>query len=193
MYPWPFGEFDNVMDEALDIAMDYLIRTGQAVRFREVQKTAADSIACAWWAGVRNGVDSPTWQLGLWNTNSLYTGRAANGSKFARTTMSRGHGDGAQSSRFVSFFDFCFAASRAQPAIPALFLKRFGSCSGVALVKAANSRARDHLLFCFGSKAGQVASIRVLTGLVLFLRGVLNASATRRDIVFETPRSLHSL
>jgi hypothetical protein len=56
MYPWPLGEFDNVMDEALDIAMDYLIRTGQAVQFREVQKTAADSIACAWWAGVRNRV-----------------------------------------------------------------------------------------------------------------------------------------
>ena len=56
MYPWPLGEFDNVMDEALDIAMDYLIRTGQAVKFREVQKTTADSIACAWWAGVRNRV-----------------------------------------------------------------------------------------------------------------------------------------
>ena len=27
MYPWPHGEFDNVMDDALDIAMDYLIRT----------------------------------------------------------------------------------------------------------------------------------------------------------------------
>ena len=25
MYPWPFGEFDYVMDEALNIAMDYLI------------------------------------------------------------------------------------------------------------------------------------------------------------------------
>jgi hypothetical protein len=36
MFPWPFGEFDNVMDEALDIAMDYLIGTDQAVKFREV-------------------------------------------------------------------------------------------------------------------------------------------------------------
>jgi hypothetical protein len=25
MYAWPFGEFDNVMDEALKIAVDYLI------------------------------------------------------------------------------------------------------------------------------------------------------------------------
>ena len=96
--------------------------------------------------------------------------------KFANCALfldndSRGHGAGAQSSRFFSFFGFCFAAPRAQPAIPALFLKRFGSCSGVALVKAANSRARDHLLLCFESKAGKVASINVLTGVVPFLRG----------------------
>ena len=54
MYPWPFGEFDNVMDEALDIALDYLIRTDQAVNFREVQTLAANAIADAWRAGVRN-------------------------------------------------------------------------------------------------------------------------------------------
>jgi hypothetical protein len=29
MYPWPFGEFDSVMDDTLNIAMDYLMRTGQ--------------------------------------------------------------------------------------------------------------------------------------------------------------------
>jgi hypothetical protein len=54
MYPWPFGEFDNVMDEVLDIAMDYLIRTNQAVKFREVQTLAANAIAEAWRAGVRS-------------------------------------------------------------------------------------------------------------------------------------------
>jgi hypothetical protein len=54
MYPWQFGEFDNVMDESLDIAMDYLIRTGQAVKFRETQECAAYAIACAWRAGVRS-------------------------------------------------------------------------------------------------------------------------------------------
>ena len=54
MYPWPFGEFDNVMDDALDIAMDYLIRTEQAINFREVQELAASAIAVAWRAGVRN-------------------------------------------------------------------------------------------------------------------------------------------
>ena len=53
MYPWPFGDFDNVMDDALDMAMDYLIRTDQAVNFREMQALAASAIANAWRAGVR--------------------------------------------------------------------------------------------------------------------------------------------
>jgi hypothetical protein len=47
MYPWPFGEFDYVMDDALNIAMDYLIRTGQAVKFRDAQAKAAMAIAVA--------------------------------------------------------------------------------------------------------------------------------------------------
>ena len=54
MYPWPFGDFDNVMDDALDIAIDYLIRTDQAVNFREAQTLAANAIANAWRAGVRS-------------------------------------------------------------------------------------------------------------------------------------------
>jgi hypothetical protein len=54
MYPWRFGEFDNVMDESLDIAMDYLTRTGQAVKFKETQDRAACAIACAWRAGMRS-------------------------------------------------------------------------------------------------------------------------------------------
>jgi hypothetical protein len=56
MYPWPFAEFDYVMDDALSIAMDYLIRTDQATKFRETQTTAANAIASAWRAGVRNRV-----------------------------------------------------------------------------------------------------------------------------------------
>jgi hypothetical protein len=56
MYPWPFGDFDCVMDEALDIAMDYLNKTGQAMKFRETQATAANAIASAWRLGVRNRV-----------------------------------------------------------------------------------------------------------------------------------------
>ena len=54
MYPWRFGEFDNVMDDSLNIAMDYLIRTDQAVKFREAQTLAANAIADAWRAGVRS-------------------------------------------------------------------------------------------------------------------------------------------
>ena len=56
MYPWPIGDFDNAMDEALDIAMDYLERTGQAVKFKEVQRAAAMAIVAAWKAGVRHRI-----------------------------------------------------------------------------------------------------------------------------------------
>jgi hypothetical protein len=38
MYPWPTGDFDNAMDVALDTAMNYLERTGQAQNFVEVQR-----------------------------------------------------------------------------------------------------------------------------------------------------------
>jgi hypothetical protein len=49
MYPWPFGEFNSV-----NIAMDYLTRTGQAVKFPEAQESAAQAIEVAWRSGVRN-------------------------------------------------------------------------------------------------------------------------------------------
>jgi hypothetical protein len=54
MYPWPFGEFDNVMDDALNIAMDYLVRSDHAINFRKAQALAANAIAVAWRSGVRN-------------------------------------------------------------------------------------------------------------------------------------------
>jgi hypothetical protein len=41
MYPWPIGNFDNAMDDALDIAMNYLMLTGHGVPFKEAQATAA--------------------------------------------------------------------------------------------------------------------------------------------------------
>ena len=53
-YPRPFGEFDSVMDDALNIAMDYLMRTGQAVKFQEAQEVAAHAIEVAWRSQVRN-------------------------------------------------------------------------------------------------------------------------------------------
>ena len=56
MYPWPVGNFDYVMDEALDIAMNYLSRTDQAVNFRVVQTVAAKAIIAAWQAGARHKI-----------------------------------------------------------------------------------------------------------------------------------------
>jgi hypothetical protein len=42
----PFGAFGSVMDDALNIAMDYVMRTGQAVKFQEAQEVVAHD--CAW-------------------------------------------------------------------------------------------------------------------------------------------------
>jgi hypothetical protein len=56
MYPWPVGNFDYVMDEALDIAMNYLSRTGRAVNFRVVQTVAAKAIISAWQGGARHKI-----------------------------------------------------------------------------------------------------------------------------------------
>jgi hypothetical protein len=56
MYPWPIGEFDNVMDVALEIAMNYLDRTGQITKFNEAQSEAAMAIAAAWKVGVRHRI-----------------------------------------------------------------------------------------------------------------------------------------
>jgi hypothetical protein len=56
MYPWPIGNFDYFMDDALHIALNYLDRTGQAVMFEEVQSTAANAIVAAWKRGVRHRI-----------------------------------------------------------------------------------------------------------------------------------------
>jgi hypothetical protein len=56
MYPWPTGEFYNGMDVALEIALDYLDRTGQAAMFGETQAIAANAIVAAWKRGVRHPI-----------------------------------------------------------------------------------------------------------------------------------------
>jgi hypothetical protein len=56
MYPWPISDFDYAMDDALDIAMNYLERTGQVGTFAEVQRVAATAIVAAWKMGVRNRI-----------------------------------------------------------------------------------------------------------------------------------------
>jgi hypothetical protein len=53
MYPWPV---DCVMDEALEIAMNYLSRTGRAVYFMAVQNAAAEAIMAAWQGGVMHKI-----------------------------------------------------------------------------------------------------------------------------------------
>jgi ribosomal protein S7 len=53
MYQWPV---DCVMDESLEIAMNYLSRTGQAVNFMAVQNAAAEAIITAWQGGVRHKI-----------------------------------------------------------------------------------------------------------------------------------------
>jgi hypothetical protein len=56
MYPWPIGDFDNAMDVALDTAMNYLERTGQAEEFVAVQRVAATAIVAAWKIGEKNRI-----------------------------------------------------------------------------------------------------------------------------------------
>jgi hypothetical protein len=55
-YPWPIAEYNSVMSQALDIAMDYLELTGRAVLFSQVQEDAASAILSAWRGGVRHKI-----------------------------------------------------------------------------------------------------------------------------------------
>jgi hypothetical protein len=52
LYPWPIAY--PLLDEALQIAMDYLERTGQAGEYTKVQSQAAHEIMAQWRAGVRH-------------------------------------------------------------------------------------------------------------------------------------------
>ena len=51
VYPWPVHDVDPVLQEALDIAMDYLEYTGQAFPYPETQKICANTILESWWDG----------------------------------------------------------------------------------------------------------------------------------------------
>ena len=53
---WPIGDFDYKTDEALDIVLNYLEYTGQAVNIIEVQRAAAVAIVTAWKTGVRHRI-----------------------------------------------------------------------------------------------------------------------------------------
>jgi hypothetical protein len=86
---------------------------------------------------------------------------------------------------------FCCKAGAAGN--PRIILEKLWQIFWDYLCEAANSKALDHLLFCFGSQSGKVASISVLAGLVPFLCGILQYFTTHRAIRFEIPRSFHVL
>ncbi len=55
-YPWPIDHLDVKLQEALDIALDYLEFTRQAEPFTEVERICANAILAAWKAGSRHRI-----------------------------------------------------------------------------------------------------------------------------------------
>ena len=55
-YPWPIADAEATLQEALDIALDYLEFTRQAYPFSEVERTCASVILKAWRAGARHRI-----------------------------------------------------------------------------------------------------------------------------------------
>jgi hypothetical protein len=56
LYPWPIGDPDFVLDDALDIAMRYLSQTGHGDDYTHVERRAANAILAYWRNGVRNPI-----------------------------------------------------------------------------------------------------------------------------------------
>ena len=55
-YLWPLANPDLVLDDALDIALDYLEFTGQAFPFSETQRLCAHIILQSWHSGTRHRI-----------------------------------------------------------------------------------------------------------------------------------------
>jgi hypothetical protein len=55
-YPWPIEYYDVKLQEALDIALDYLEFTRQAQPFTEVERICVNVILAAWKAGIRHRI-----------------------------------------------------------------------------------------------------------------------------------------
>ena len=64
MYPWPLAECHHTLNEALEIAMDYLELTRQADPYSETQVRAADAILAAWRSGVRHKIRLANYAIG---------------------------------------------------------------------------------------------------------------------------------
>ncbi len=56
LHPWPLNEAHATLNESLEIALDYLVGTGQAHPYSETQVRTADAILLAWRAGARHPI-----------------------------------------------------------------------------------------------------------------------------------------
>jgi hypothetical protein len=55
-YPWPVKDADVVLQEALDIALDYLGFTGRAFSYSETQRICAHAIFNSWRRGTKHRI-----------------------------------------------------------------------------------------------------------------------------------------
>ena len=75
MYPWPLAECHHTLNEALEIAMDYLELTRQAYPYSETQVWAADAILAAWRSGVRHKIRLANYAIGVVESKKQLNGR----------------------------------------------------------------------------------------------------------------------
>ena len=62
-YAWPIPDPDPKLQQALDIAMDYLELTGQAAPFCETERACAAIIMGVWEAGVRHWISMANYAI----------------------------------------------------------------------------------------------------------------------------------
>ena len=55
-YPWPLLDPDPVLEEALDIALDYLAATGQGKIRDDTRNLVASSVMTSWRKGMRHRI-----------------------------------------------------------------------------------------------------------------------------------------
>jgi hypothetical protein len=75
MYPWPLAECHHTLNEALQIAMDYLQLTRQAYPYSETQVWAADAILAAWRSGARHKIRLANYAIGAVESKKQLKGR----------------------------------------------------------------------------------------------------------------------
>jgi hypothetical protein len=75
MYPWPLAECHHTLNEALQIAMDYLQATRQAYPYSETQVWAADAILAAWRSDVRHKIRLANYAIGAVEGKKQLNGR----------------------------------------------------------------------------------------------------------------------